>query len=141
MTNSCNVGQWLEKGTVENHLLARSHKTTTWSNTRPISPNVVVNKTSIVDGKRLAVYHPLREPSVKAVAIVPASARQGDLLIDLQGGRVPFTVSRKREDTLRRDQAETIGPSPQFCKLLGESAVNRVPADQSGGVEVTFVFL
>ncbi|KAI0530359.1 hypothetical protein GGR58DRAFT_493668 [Xylaria digitata] len=121
-------------GTVEYHLLARSRKTDSWANDSLISPNLVIDKSSIVDGKRLAIYSLSRPPHTRALAIVPAHARTGDFLVDLIGGRVPFTIRLQDAD-----------PSPDIdfgirdCILIGESVVNRVIEDMTTCPERVFL--
>ncbi|KAI1124898.1 heterokaryon incompatibility protein-domain-containing protein [Nemania abortiva] len=128
-----------ERGTVERHLLARSRKTTSWSNNQAVSEDVLVDETSIVDGKRLAVYSVFGAPDVLALAIVPASTIKGDFLVDLRGGRVPFVVNVDKGKIPDGDEDPNTDFGLRDCKLVGESVVNRVPTDDLVWRERVFV--
>ncbi|KAI0102601.1 heterokaryon incompatibility protein-domain-containing protein [Nemania sp. FL0031] len=122
------------KGTVEHHLLARSRKTSTWSS----KPNIIrVDRTSIVDGKRPAVYSPSGAPDVYALALVPGRTQEGDFLVDLRYGRVPFVLRMNKKDASDRDEAPDV--ALRDCEFVGESVANRVVVDESVLLERIFV--
>ncbi|KAI0547708.1 hypothetical protein F4679DRAFT_355059 [Xylaria curta] len=114
-----------EKGTVEHHLLARSRKTVSYTNGTSASNTVIIDETSIIDGRSLAMYSPLGAPN--SLALVPYGAKEGDYLIDLRGGRVPFTIRLDDDGKLSQDKDFTA----YCCSLIGESLVNRVVTDDS----------
>ncbi|KAI0905130.1 heterokaryon incompatibility protein-domain-containing protein [Ustulina deusta] len=120
------IERYSEKGIVEHHLLARARKTASWTDDYSM-PLVTVDKTSIVDGRRIAVYDDLGEPSTQEIAIVPAGARLGDYLVDLRGGRVPFAIemlteitSDEAEGTL--DEAKRISDKAESMRNTGENS-------------------
>ncbi|KAI0439819.1 heterokaryon incompatibility protein-domain-containing protein [Xylaria telfairii] len=127
--NASGATRRFEKGTVEYHLLARSRKTIS-SNKNPSELSTfIVDEASIVDGKCVAIYRLFGAPHVLALALVPASTRYGDYLIDLRGGRVPFTVRYNSVGISEKWNDVDIDFGIRDCRLIGESVVNRVVVD------------
>lgn len=71
---------------VEQHLYSRARKTADWP-----EAEVIVDKESVVDGKRLAICI-TAEPPFEQLALVPAWAEKGDLVVQISGCRVPFVM-------------------------------------------------
>jgi hypothetical protein len=137
--------QPFEKGTVEHHLLARARMTHDFTRSADWQQgfmtgqtHIMVDKTSIVDGKRLAVYSPFGEENIEALAIVPVGARIGDFLIDLRGGRVPLVI-RSNEINSPEYSDPTVDFGIRQCRLIGEAVVNRPTVVSSMWRERVFV--
>jgi hypothetical protein len=92
------------------HLYRRGQATASWSGQNldrdipRISPRVI-DEESIVDGRRLAVCR--NETTTDAdssnqaagqLALVPGSAKEGDVIIQISGARVPFVVRKRPTD-------------------------------------------
>ncbi|KAI1291662.1 heterokaryon incompatibility protein-domain-containing protein [Xylaria venustula] len=126
------VDRCSQRGTVEHHLLSRAGGTISRAGGDSKSPTTL-DKNSIVDGKCVAEYDVLGGADAHGLAIVPIDTVRGDFLVDLQGGRVPFLVymygDSRREEV--ENPANTVKTDPQTrkCRLVGESAVNRVIQD------------
>ncbi|KAI3325484.1 heterokaryon incompatibility protein-domain-containing protein [Xylariaceae sp. AK1471] len=129
---------YVEITTVEYHLLARARKTASWAHGFSIPSTPIVDNTSIVDGKRIAVYSVYGADDIEALAIIPKSAREGDVLIHLRGGRVPFTI-RVNNEIGNEDGYLDIDFGLRKCKLVGESVVNRATAVSSMWRERVFL--
>ncbi|KAI0471378.1 heterokaryon incompatibility protein-domain-containing protein [Xylaria cf. heliscus] len=132
-SDSLGIERRFEKGTVEHHLLERSGETMSWINNASVLRVAVVDRTSIVDGKRLAVYSLPGAPAVQALALVPADTREGDYLIDLGGGRVPFVAGMEEDLIVSKRRFIELCRGVQ-CRLVGESLVNRVRDNGPGEV-------
>jgi hypothetical protein len=128
-----------EKGTVEYHLQARARKTASWTHDSWMPPTPIVDKTSIVDGKRIAVYSVYGADDVEALAIVPNRAHVGDYLIHLRGRRVPFTARVNEWMWNAYDDSPTLDFGLLKCRLVGESVVNRATAVSSRWCEKVFL--
>ncbi|KAI8630561.1 heterokaryon incompatibility protein-domain-containing protein [Xylariaceae sp. FL1651] len=130
---------YVEKGTVEYHLQERARKTAPWTQSSLIPSAPIRDKSSIVDGKRIAVYGVYGAGDVKALAIVPNYSHVGDFLIELRGGRVPFAI--RVDDWMRHTHDDF--PALDFgllkCKLVGESVINRATAVSSRWCEKVFL--
>ncbi|KAG8158587.1 hypothetical protein KVR01_011709 [Diaporthe batatas] len=145
----------LKQAAVENsslpvyrHLYRRGHSTTSWSgqnldtDVRRPSPSVI-DAESIVDGRRLAtcVTDTVSDSGSSGdgagqLALVPASARTGDVIIQISGARVPFVVRKLSDERLSIDigtDGDELSPerlikaikSRSFpWKLIGECLLN-----------------
>ncbi|KAI0864818.1 heterokaryon incompatibility protein-domain-containing protein [Xylaria cubensis] len=111
-----------KKGVVEHHLLTRSRKTLSYTNSTSTPDTVIIDETSVVDGRRIALYS-LSGSHPYMLALVPGGTKEGDYLIDLRGGRVPFTVRFDVEKS--KDKDLCTGYRIERCSLIGESLVNR----------------
>ncbi|KAK5625241.1 hypothetical protein RRF57_000957 [Xylaria bambusicola] len=123
-----------EMGTVEHHLLARARKTALWSNDRHSLVRAAVDEASIVDGRRIAVYESMGVPSTRGLAIVPHNTGLDDLLVDLRGGRVPFTIWVFDESS----GSDGSNDGSLHCRLIGESLANRMTEDTTSPQEGVF---
>ncbi|KAI0506495.1 heterokaryon incompatibility protein-domain-containing protein [Xylaria bambusicola] len=134
--------KYSEKGTVEHHLLAGARKMVSWrnnNNTDSLSFAAIDNE-SIVDGRRIAVYQPAGIHSAKGLAIVPRNTNPEDLLVDLRGGRVPFTIRISAESyDADGDYLSDASDDPVHCRLIGESVVNRMAEDATSPQEKVFM--
>ncbi|KAJ8126358.1 hypothetical protein O1611_g7280 [Lasiodiplodia mahajangana] len=139
MHDASRAEQGPEKGTVEHHLLARSRKTSAWSSDLLLLTNILVDRKSIVDGKRLAVYAPFGTSDVHALAIVPGRTQEGDFLVDFQHGRVPFVLRKDKQSIPDGDEPVSTDLAFRNCEFVGESVVNRVAVDESAWRERIFV--
>jgi hypothetical protein len=116
------------KLTVEEMLLLRSRTTTSWSGDRSGIVNLVVDESSIIEGRCLANYMKTTSDAPRfsnmvdniAAAMVPKATQIGDLVITLKGSRLPFVV-RRREPF---GSVESRDLPLVFCGLVGECFVN-----------------
>lgn len=97
------------------HLYRRGQTVATWSGQnldrdvpRPSPP--VIDEESIVDGRRLAII--VNETDTDAdesehaagqLALVPGSASEGDMIIQISGARVPFVIRKEESEWLQVD--------------------------------------
>ena len=140
LTNILDLKKAFEQGTVEHHLLARARKTASWRSDRDSSASAPIDEASIVDGRRIAIYKSVRKPTSRGLAIVRSSTREGDFLIDLRGGHVPFSVAKAAEHhSIEGDGMSSTPSGPWHCHLRGESVVNRTTGDASTSRERTFM--
>ncbi|KAI0425578.1 heterokaryon incompatibility protein-domain-containing protein [Xylaria sp. FL1042] len=120
-----------EKGSVEHHLLSRAHETAPWASDYSSEMQLrTFDKTSIVDGKKVAIYGTHGVAGPRRLALVPANACSGDYLVDIRGARVPFTMAIAANISWSEKH--------EYCRLIGESVVNRACADTSGVQEKVF---
>lgn len=76
---------------VEHHLFTRGRQTASWSDGNNKAVKEIVDKDSIVDGKKLAICVTTKAP-YNHLALVPRIAEEGDLVVQMGGSRVPFVV-------------------------------------------------
>lgn len=83
-----------ELGILEQHLIMRSRQTVEWSSDDGSKVvDVIVDATSIVDGRSFAKFKPAGPVSTPlAVALVPKDTREDDLIVSITGARIPFVV-------------------------------------------------
>lgn len=92
------------------HLYRRGQATATWSGQNldrdvPRSYPRVIDEESIVDGRRLAIIRnetdtdaDESEHAAGRLALVPGSASEGDMIIQISGARVPFVIRKGEND-------------------------------------------
>lgn len=74
---------------VEHHLFTRGRQTASWSDGNNKAVKEIVDKDSIVDGKRLAICVTTKAP-YNHLALVPRIAEEGDLVVSNQ--RISFSI-------------------------------------------------
>lgn len=96
--------------TVQGHLYRRGHVTAGWSGQNldrdvPMTFMRVIDDKSIVDGRCLAICvsdtpadSDAPEQTAEQLALVPGAAKEGDLIIQISGARVPFVVRKRPND-------------------------------------------
>lgn len=150
---------------VYQQLYRRGQSTRSWSgqkldrDVRRPSPSVI-DEGSIVDGRRLATC--VKEPSTDSkisgddagqLALVPGSAKTGDVIIQISGARVPFVI-RKRSDERSSVTVDMDGDSmsPEGLiralksrslpwKLVGECLLNGFEELDEDSMDTRFRFL
>jgi Heterokaryon incompatibility protein (HET) len=127
------------KGSIEEHLLERSRKTTIWSEDINQLNTRIVDKSSIVENRAFALYEevptspanressgeiPTEENSrEKKVALVPSNCSLHDYIVCLKGARLPFVI-RDVSKSYQSDDIEKSSRQPMRCILIGECLIN-----------------
>lgn len=117
---------------VERHLYTRGRRTASWPESSEAASlmNVIVDKESVVDGKRLAICITTEAPC-EQLALVPAWAEKGDLVVQISGSRVPFVVMAPPgggwpgeiiDMSWMFEEEQTI--EHVVCQLVGECVLN-----------------
>lgn len=116
---------------VEHHLYARGRQTATWSDGNNKVTTTIIDKESIVDGKKLARCIAAADSS-EQLALVPEVAKEGDLVVQLSGSRVPFVIRPVfvawAEEALNVHVTvtfmERLAGRQVDCRLIGECVFN-----------------
>lgn len=82
------------KMSVEHHLFKRARRTANWTDNENKAADVIIDYSSVVDGKLIAVYTSLIGEPVERLAILPPRAREGDYIVAFRGARVPYVVRK-----------------------------------------------
>ncbi|PMD45461.1 hypothetical protein L207DRAFT_508342 [Hyaloscypha variabilis F] len=132
------------KASVEHHMFTRARKTATWKDDGYKAVDWVIDKSSILDGKRIGLCSTATKPLTSVInsvedrlIILPPGAKFGDLVVYFRGARVPFIVRRTEspsplEQETRRTQAKEklkdlgvdCSVELEHCKIIGEALVN-----------------
>jgi hypothetical protein len=83
---------------VERHLIDRSRKTAFGSSDESLVALTITDPNSIIDERAFALYSPIIKsnnqlsPIDLRIALVPVNTKAGDIIVSLNGGRVPFIM-------------------------------------------------
>lgn len=138
--------------TIVDHLIYRSRQTLLWTDDRSLAVEAVIDKTSIIDDRRLGLFiKPNKEVEVKVKikddpvklfsitrpgtsqsyisdenpVLVPATTNVGDYVVSLKGGKVAFVIRMKGSSRGLGSEA-SFGELPERirCELVGECLIN-----------------
>jgi hypothetical protein len=134
------------KDSVEYHMFTRARKTATWKDDENKAVDWVIDKSSILDWKRIGLCASStktlgissKDQEEDRLMILPPQARFGDLVVYFRGARVPFVVRRSESPCpLAREiqqmevkqKLEELGVDCssydlEQCTIIGECLVN-----------------
>jgi hypothetical protein len=119
------------KDSVEYHMFTRARQTVTWTDDNNKAVALITDKSSVVDGKLIAMYTSQTTPQKDGLAILPPGAKTHDLIVSFEGARVPFVVRCAKETRSLRGQQETKENLEKDnllifveCRIIGECLIN-----------------
>ena len=134
------------RDSVEYHMFARARKTVTWKDDQNKAVDWIIDKSSILDWKRIGLCTSWAKPlgiaatnsREERLMILPPQAKFGDLVVYFRGAQVPFIVrrtkfsepsSREIEQMEMKQKLEGLGVDCSSsdliqCTIIGESLVN-----------------
>jgi Heterokaryon incompatibility protein (HET) len=143
-SNLINISPDVSKDSVEYHMFSRARKTASWKDDENKAFDWVIDKSSILDWKRIGLCTSVPKPCTSdthpaedRLMILPPDAELGDLVVYFRGGRVPFVVRRSEppfpleRETRHMEVKEGLKAlgvdcisELVHCKIIGECLVN-----------------
>jgi hypothetical protein len=141
----------LIENSIQDHLIKRSRQTAFWSEEAVLDGNIVIDKTSIIDGRSFGLWRHLQHGKCTAatryfsklqIALLPSTTKSEDLIITLEGGRVPYVIRPaplatfviSDNNTHSQIQIPEVGLE---CEFVGECLINDFEELQNLGDSTT----